>query len=233
MQGEYTSAYSISQLILDNEYFEDIKNIQDKSKEAIIKNLNDDAKEFIKNEFYVSALNCYNEILSYDNLNQNALLDKSSLLMLIKRYDEAVECYKVILDINPNKFLILSLLSLLNLESKPFLVFDEYLNWLNKGIINKKDCESELENALNQLDDIQREACEKILNYIDEFKITSFSISFEDLIKKYLILFNQKYDAYGDVNLNYNQKEIEKNISLDYEEKEFENLILEYAVKGD
>ena len=211
MQEEYTSAYDVCQLILDNEYFEDIEKIQNESKQEIIKNLNEESRELIKKEFYVSALINYDKILTYDNLNQSVLLDKASLLVMDKRYGEAIECYKVILDINPNKFLVLSILRLLNLENKSFLVFEEYLNWLNKGTVNKKDCKSELDNALDKLNNAERQACEEILDYAEKFNITSFSVSFEDLIHKYLILFNHKNN----------------------DENDFENLILEYAIKGD
>ena len=206
-QEDYNNAYTICDLILEEKSCEDIINIHEKSKQEIIINLNNHAVEFIKNESYASALNYYDEILSYDNLNQKVLLNKATLLVRVKRYDEAIDCYDVILNINPNKYLILSKLCLLNLENKSLMVFDEYLNWYSKGVITKNDCQFELNKVLSKSGDIVRKSCEKIFYYIEKLNISSFSITFEDLL------------------INY--------AKLNYDESQLENLILEYGIKGD
>jgi len=101
----------------------------------------------------LDALQCYDDILSFDPFNFGSLHNKTGILKSLKRYDDALVCYEKILEKNPNDETALAFKGyMLSIKGDS----EKSLEYYNKSLAIKPNDIPTLLNKATNLRDLKR-----------------------------------------------------------------------------
>lgn len=111
------------------------------------------ARDYLEDEKYNEALDCYNDLLELDPNNVYSLNAKASILVHFKRWNQAIKCYDKLIELNPTclepwlgKAFISS-----NME-----MYEEALNYFDKALELQPDNIRTLKEKGKLLNDLER-----------------------------------------------------------------------------